>query len=227
MCQPYSLAESSFNWNPTLDCTRIDRGCQSCFQNPEELDTIRALRAGRDPSRQASSVPDALGLLHGTDPKGPIQVCAFGDLFHPDIETEYIVEVFDAMALCLQHTYYLTTKRAQRLMELAPRLHWTENMWVGVTAEDQSQMWRVEHLLATPAMNKFVSLSPLLGPVEIPGLAQLDLVIVGPSSCRADAPLPGGYLEDLEAACKAAGVEFRYDRPGAPVFEDKLLQDAS
>lgn len=42
------------------------------------------------------------------------------------------------------------------------------NVWLGVSAEDQKRAYeRIPHLLATPAAERFVSLEPLLGPINL------------------------------------------------------------
>jgi protein gp37 len=46
--------------------------------------------------------------------------------------------------------------------------HPMENVWLGVTAEDQARAdERIPHLLATPAAVRFVSAEPLLGPLDL------------------------------------------------------------
>lgn len=47
--------------------------------------------------------------------------------------------------------------------------HWPlKNVWLGVSCEDQANAdERIPHLLATPAAIRFVSLEPLLGPIEL------------------------------------------------------------
>lgn len=123
-----------------------------------------------------------------------IFVCAHGDLFHEAVPDAWIDRVFAVMALAPQHTFQVLTKRAERMREYmtaaGPRvlklqvtahpasyheLHTGDrpawplpNVWLGVSAEDQTRAdERIPHLLATPAAVRFVSLEPLLGPIDI------------------------------------------------------------
>jgi protein gp37 len=41
------------------------------------------------------------------------------------------------------------------------------NVWLGVSVENQEQTQRIEHLLATPAAVRFLSVEPMLGPVDL------------------------------------------------------------
>ena len=45
-----------------------------------------------------------------------------------------------------QHTYQVLTKRSERLKELAPFLNWTENIWMGVSVEEESVSDRIKDL---------------------------------------------------------------------------------
>src|SRR3990167_2512748 len=85
-----------------------------------------------------------------------------------------------------EHTYQLLTKRAARMASFMPRLRFDgrddrglylsdegkrpvvlKNLWLGVSAERQ-QEWneRCEHLGATPATIRYVSVEPMLGPID-------------------------------------------------------------
>jgi protein gp37 len=56
------------------------------------------------------------------------------DLFHEDVPDEYIRQFFQVMQKAGHHTFQVLTKRAERLAELAPRLPWPENVWMGVVS---------------------------------------------------------------------------------------------
>ena len=58
------------------------------------------------------------------------------------------------------------TKRAERLPELNLALPWTPNIWMGVSVENRRFVHRIDHLRQTGAHVKFLSLEPLLGPLD-------------------------------------------------------------
>ncbi|ACB80891.1 Gp37Gp68 family protein [Methylorubrum populi BJ001] len=122
-------------------------------------------------------------------------VNSMSDLFHESVPDEWIDRVFAVMALKPQHTFQVLTKRSGRMraylsgrwqVRLIPWLQKYDpehkpgrgvllqtvngslpNVWLGVSAEDQRRAdERVPDLLATPAVVRFVSAEPLLGPIS-------------------------------------------------------------
>jgi protein gp37 len=117
------------------------------------------------------------------------------------------------------------------------------NVWCGCTVEDQPRAnERIPHLLATPAAKRFVSVEPMLGPVDltdhpyhgIPGTsysalwcdedpeddvafggASLDWVIVGGESGPHARPMNPDWARSLRDQCKAAGTPFFFKQWGA------------
>jgi protein gp37 len=108
-----------------------------------------------------------------------IFVPSHGDIFHKDVPDEFLDKIFAVMALCPQHTFQVLTKRSERMYKymnvskgwpiLGIGCDWPlPNVWLGVSAEDQANAdERIPHLLATPAAIRFVSLEPLLGPIDL------------------------------------------------------------
>ena len=88
-----------------------------------------------------------------------IFVNSMSDLFHKDIPLEFIQRVFKTMNECPQHIFQVLTKRAERLEELSSQLNWTDNIWLGVTVENESVQYRINHLRKTKAKIKFLSLT--------------------------------------------------------------------
>ncbi|HUG77923.1 MAG TPA: DUF5131 family protein, partial [Burkholderiales bacterium] len=100
-------------------------------------------------------------------------VNSMSDLFHDDIPDAYIARVFETMRACPQHTFQVLTKRAERLEVLAPKLlPWPPNVWIGVSVEDGRVIGRIDALLRMPAKIRFLSLEPLIGPLDDLALEQ-------------------------------------------------------
>ena len=122
-----------------------------------------------------------------------IFVCAHGDLFHEAVPDAWIDKVFAVMALAPQHQFQVLTKRSRRMrdyMTLSPLSKgyrdgrpviradsvnevevsdWPlRNVWLGVSAEDQARAdERIPELMETPAAVRFVSIEPMLGPINL------------------------------------------------------------
>ena len=86
------------------------------------------------------------------------------------------------MAETQQHTYQILTKRSDRVRSLAPELSWNENIWMGVSVEDKRVIHRLDDLKYVPASVRFLSLEPLIGPLDNLDLEGIDWVIVGGES---------------------------------------------
>lgn len=96
-----------------------------------------------------------------------------------------------------------------------------ENMWLGVTVEDQQRAdERIPLLLECPAVVRFVSVEPMLGPVDLrldhkhAVEPVIDWVIAGgetgPGARRADPE----WLESLRDQCIAGDVPFFFKGHG-------------
>jgi protein gp37 len=136
------------------------------------------------------------------------------DLFHADVPPEFIERVFDVMNRADWHQYQVLTKRSDRLQELADRLPWRPHIWMGVSVENQRHSFRIDHLQATPATVKFLSLEPLLGPLPNLNLHEIDWVIVGGESGPGARPVRPEWVEDIQAQCSTAGVKFFFKQWG-------------
>jgi hypothetical protein len=75
-----------------------------------------------------------------------IFVNSMSDLFHENVPLAFIQRVFSTMERASWHTFQILTKRSARLAELAPDLHWPPNVWMGVSIESASYLWRADHL---------------------------------------------------------------------------------
>ena len=106
------------------------------------------------------------------------------------------------------HVFQVLTKRSPRLTQIGPLLPWSDNIWMGVTIEDQDCISRLEDLRACEAKVRFLSLEPLLGPLPHIDLAGIDWVIVGGESGLSARPLQPGWVRQLRDRCLASGVPF-------------------
>ena len=71
------------------------------------------------------------------------------------------------MAELWRHTFILLTKRPKRMLSVVQRMPRCDNLWLGVTAENQQTAdKRIPILLQIPAAVRFVSVEPMLGVVD-------------------------------------------------------------
>jgi hypothetical protein len=110
------------------------------------------------------------------------------DFFHERMPLDFLQDIFQVMRECPRHVFQVLTKRHERLAELAPELEWPENMWMGVSVENQNYTHRVDYLRQVPVVVRFLSCEPLLGPLDL-DLEDIHWVIVGGESGQGHRPI--------------------------------------
>jgi protein gp37 len=214
MADGSSIEWTEATWNPVTGCTKISPGCKHCYALRMSM-RLRAMgqpnyRNGFDLTLQ----PQALELPLRWAKSRRIFVNSMSDLFHHDVPVEYITSVFDVMARAHWHQFQVLTKRSGRLAELARRLNWCSNIWMGVSVERADYVFRINDLRSTPARIKFLSLEPLLGPLPVLNLDDIDWVIVGGESGPGARPIDASWVTDIRDQCRAARVPFFFKQWG-------------
>lgn len=144
-------------------------------------------------------------------------VNSMSDLFHEDVPLEFIQKVFTVMNDNPRHSFQVLTKRAERLAELSSELTWTDNIWMGVSVEDDLVLHRVDALKKCDARIKFLSVEPLIGPVPGLNTAGIDWVIAGGESGPRARPIQKQWVLDVMSACRKSGTAFFFKQWGKPV----------
>jgi protein gp37 len=140
-------------------------------------------------------------------------VNSMSDLFHEDVPDEFIQRVFTVMSETPMHTYQVLTKRSQRLRRIAPHLPWPANVWMGVSVENQRYAFRADHLREVPVAVRFLSVEPMIGPVEL-DLDLLHWVIVGGESGPRARPIETNWIRSVRDACQREHVSFFFKQWG-------------
>jgi protein gp37 len=210
-------------WNPTTGCDRTSPGCDHCYA----MTLARRLKAMGQPKYQndgsvRTSGPgfaltmheDALSIPRSWSAPRTIFVNSMSDLFHPKVTVDFIRQVFDVMAETPQHQYQVLTKRSKRLAQLAARLEWPDNVWMGVSVESAQYTFRIEHLTQVPAAVRFLSCEPLLGPLDDLDLASIHWVIAGGESGFNARPMDPSWVRSIRDQCAVAEVPFFFKQWG-------------
>ena len=158
-------------WNPVTGCTKVSEGCRHCYAES----IARRFWGGRKFTDVQCHEDRLDAPLHWRKP-ARVFVNSMSDLFHEQVDFEFIDRVFAVMVNC-EHTFMILTKRPARMkayfdngggywfgnLRAAP-----SNVWFGVSIEDQRTAdERIPLLLQTPAAVRFVSYEPALGPVDL------------------------------------------------------------
>lgn len=236
------------SWNPITGCTQISEGCQNCYAKTMAETRLRGMFGydQEDPFKITFHEDKLDQPLKWKRPR-KIFVCSMGDLFHEDVPTGLIVDIFGVIAGATQHTFLILTKRPERMksfMQYFFRDHIPfNNVWIGVTAENQRTAdERIPLLLSTPAAKRFISVEPMLESMEIlsylpeydyrptyeyyqkayPNSGKspiqinsgLDWVICGAETGSNARPMNLDWARDLRNECADANVPFFFKKAG-------------
>jgi protein gp37 len=157
---------------------------------------------------------DALELPLRWKKPQTIFVNSMSDMFHAEVPSEFIFRVFEVMRRANWHRFQILTKRSERLLSLGPQLPWVENIWMGVSVESDAYANRIDHLRRTRAATKFLSLEPLLGPLDNLCLEGVDWVIVGGESGPGARPMKPEWVTSIRDRCVDANVPFFFKQWG-------------
>jgi protein gp37 len=143
-----------------------------------------------------------------------IFVNSMADLFHDKVPAAFVRKVFDAMAAAPQHTFQVLTKRPERMLALSDKLPWATHIWMGVSVESADYTGRIDLLRQSGAAVKFLSLEPLLGPLDDLDLRGIDWVIAGGESGPGARPMEQQWVRSIRDQCRAAEVAFHFKQWG-------------
>lgn len=201
-------------WNPVTGCTPISIGCDNCY--------ARRMAKRLKAMGNANYINEFNVTLHNNMLDRPllwkkprlIFVNSMSDIFHDKVPFEFIEAVFATMQKASWHTFQVLTKRPENLKNISPQLKWPANVWMGVTVEAQEYMHRVDLLRHIPAAVRFLSLEPLLSPIENLNLINIDWVIVGGESGPRARPMLSNWVESIQRQCTQSETPFFFKQWG-------------
>ena len=201
-------------WNPITGCTKYSDGCTNCYA---EKMANRLKNMGL--KKYENSFNLTLHYENIEDPlfmKKPqtIFVCSMSDIFHKDVPDEFILKLFEVMNKAHWHTFQVLTKRAERIKELNDSITWTKNIWLGTTVESQKVTHRINYLRESGAYIKFLSIEPLLTPINNLNLKNIDWVIVGGESGAKARHMLKEWVVDIKNQCNTQDVPFFFKQWG-------------
>jgi len=206
-------------WNPVRGCTKISPGCTHCYA---AVFAERFRGVPGHPYEQGFDlriVPEKLTEpLRWRQPR-MVFVNSMSDLFHDDVDDDYIEAVVKVMQKANWHTFQILTKRSERLRDLLKgRLRFAaalEHIWWGVSVENRRHgLPRVAHLQAAPAAVRFLSIEPLLEDVGRFNLDGVAWVIVGGESGAGARPMAKEWVINIRDLCAESRVPFFFKQWG-------------
>lgn len=223
-------ADSKIEWtdhsfNPWWGCVQISPACDGCYA------LAFAKRVGQ--RVWGSSAPRRFfGEKHWSEPlswdrkaeelgaRHRVFCASMADVFEhrPDLPLDAArAKLWKLIKQTPRLDWLLLTKRPWNVERMVPwGNEWPQNVWLGVTVENQKYARvRVPHLLRYPAAVRFLSVEPLLGPLDLaPYLDKLQWVIAGGESGGRARPMQPEWIAGVRDQCAAAGVAFFFKQWG-------------
>lgn len=257
-------ANSNIEWtdhtfNPWTGCTKISLGCDGCYAE------AWSKRAGAKVGKWGPGAPrvrttpqnwnlplrwnaqaDAFMAQHGRRQR--VFCASLADVFDNAVDPAWRADLFALILATPALDWLLLTKRIGNVLSMLPEHviggELPSNVWLGATIVNQAEADRdIPKLLAVNARVRFLSMEPLLGPVELglqcenwsddigmdpetgaydccracdyTGIGNaIDWVIVGGESGPGARPMHPDWARSLRDQCQAAGVPFLFKQWG-------------
>ena len=174
-------------FNPWIGCTKVGPGCDNCYAEADFDKRRHIVQWGAGQPRKRTVASNWAHPLRWNAEAERLGVryrvfCAsLADVFDNEAPAAWRADLFDLIAMTPNLDWLLVTKRignAKTMMADALHLNPTAlsngqiwplpNVWLGITVVNQAEADRdIPKLLSTPAAVRFLSMEPLLGPVNL------------------------------------------------------------
>jgi protein gp37 len=212
-------------WNPMTGCTKISAGCDHCYA------AVIAQTKTRETYLRQPPVKDT--PAHREDPFAPrfweerlstplrwreprrVFVNSMSDVFHAHFSLAQIRRVFDVMNQARWHQFQVLTKRPERALRFASELEWGPNIWIGTSIESMDVARRADAIRQIKAAAvRFISAEPLLGPLDLLDLTNIQWVIGGGESGPNFRACDPSWATGLRKLCRRQRVAFFWKQWG-------------
>ena len=200
-------------WNPVTGCDKVSPGCDNCY-----AERMAARLQAMGSSRYSNGFQVTLHEDKVTEPLRWVKprmvfVNSMSDLFHPKVPDNFIHDVFEVMTQATRHTFQILTKRPQRAASLLTS-ELPSHIWIGTSIENDSYVFRADHLRRINVPIRFLSCEPLLGALPSLDLSGVSWVIVGGESGPGHRPMEVEWVREIRDKVVAADVAFFFKQWG-------------
>lgn len=241
MSERTGISWTDHTFNPWWGCTKVSPGCKNCY-----AETFSA-RYGHDiwgPGKERRT----FGAKHWREPmkwddaaardgvRRRVFCASMADVFDPEAPAEERALLWPLIHETPNLDWLLLTKRPELAASMLPK-DWGDgypNVWLGTSVENQEYAdIRIPQLLRIPARVRFLSVEPLLGPVELDECCWMapmgdqpviDWIIVGGESGANRRPMQLEWAADIQKQCAGIGTAFWFKQIGA--FKSGQGEDA-
>lgn len=217
------IAWTDWTFNPWMGCAKISEGCRNCYAAALTQNRMGLALWGASAPRQVTKSPwqdvrrqQALSAAGepGVLGAGRPRLVFCGSLMDWAEDRHDLAapreRLWQAIRACPDLHFQLLSKRAENIAALLPA-DWGQgyaNVWLGVTVEDGRVAGRIDALRSIPAVVRFVSYEPAIGPLAPVDLSGIDWLIYGGESGPGRRPEDKQWARDVLALCRAGGQAF-------------------
>lgn len=223
MAENSKIEWTDHTFNPWIGCTKVSPACDHCYAEALDKRWNGGERWGPHAIRTRTSAANWKKPLQWDRKAEQLGVryrvfCAsLADVFdnHKSIEPKWRLDLFDLIEDTPNLDWLLLTKRPQNALKFFP-VEWAahgapRNVWIGTTVENQEEYdRRIGPLERLPAEIKFLSMEPLLGPVDLGPDRLVDWVIVGGESGPDYRPADLDWFRSLRDQCARLDIPFLF-----------------
>lgn len=249
-------------FNPWIGCTQVSPGCDHCYAaRSTPARTLGVAWGAGQPRRRTSPSTwaqpkawqrnaDAFFAQHGRRQR--VFCASLADVFDNEVDSTWRFDLWKLIADTPRLDWLLLTKRIGNARMMLPGFwslgaleRWKtafSHVSIGITVCNQEEAHRdIRKLLEIPAAKRFLSIEPLLGPVDLtsvhvgggnghhefdpiitgnalrrvyPPDPSVTWVIVGGESGPGARPMHPDWVRSLRDQCQAAGVPFFFKQWG-------------
>lgn len=211
---------ASHTFNPWIGCTKVSPGCLNCYAETLMDTRYGRVKWGKGMPRSRTKKDNWRKPLQwnraaeGAKERPRVFCASLSDWLDEEVPVEWRIDLLNLIEDTPNLDWLLLTKRPEswraRIDECInssllarPWLYGESppNVWVGTSAEDQTR-WdeRMPYLMSIPAVVRFVSAEPLIGPIHM-GELRPDWLIVGGESGHGARPMEREWVETLRDQC--------------------------
>jgi len=206
--------------NVSTGCSRISgsSACSRCymFDLASRLKGIydSGVKNGWQNGTKFTLQPERINVPLGIKNPTMFFINSMSDIFHEEMPFEFLDDFFDVIKRTPHHTYQLLTKRSAIMVEYFKTREVPENVWMGVTVENDKFKYRIDDLRKVNAKIRFLSVEPLLGDLGELNLQGIHWIILGGESGNKARPMKEEWAVNVQKQCEEKNVAFLFKQWG-------------
>jgi protein gp37 len=249
MAETSKIEWTDATFNPWIGCTKVSPACDHCYAERSTPARTLGVVWGPHAERHRTSTSnwalpmrwerehEAFFAQHGR--RRRVFCASLADVFDNQVPHTWREDLWKLIEATPHLDWLILTKRIGIVATWSALFGWPANAWLGITVVNQEEADRdIPKLLEIPAAVRFLSIEPMLGPVDLHRLvvkaaehpergqppvtinalrgwhAGPNWVICGGESGPNARPMHPDWARGLRDQCAAAGVAFTFKQWG-------------